>query len=110
MAIRDNIKWQTTKRGWWGTTSLRWKMTWDDELTMKNDGGQWEQEGAPRGMAWHGSVTKKKFKWQVGMKGHQDQWQGVGVRPKNIYRERFVFKEWMDNGGQHGLMGVMNPI
>jgi hypothetical protein len=26
------------------------------------------------------------------------------------YIYRFVFKEWMDNEGQHGLMGVLNPI
>jgi hypothetical protein len=47
------MEWQTTKKGWWGTTSSQWKMTWDDKLTMKNDGEQWEQQGAPRTMAWH---------------------------------------------------------
>jgi hypothetical protein len=38
--------------------------------------------------------------YQEGMMGnnennkeHQEQWQGVGVRPKNIYIYRFVFKE-----------------
>ncbi len=40
------------------------------------------------------------------MKGHQDQWQGVGVRPKNIYIERGLFSrnEWImkDNMDQWG--------
>jgi hypothetical protein len=27
-----------------------------------------------------------------------------------IYIYRFVFKEWIENEGQHGLMGVLNLI
>jgi len=70
-------------------------------------------------------------------KEHQEQWHGIRMwlkRSSNdkwaskgtktngkvlgwdqrtyiyIYIYRFVFKEWIENEGQHGLMGVLNLI